>query len=87
MSEKITILSRTNINNNHSAKTLSVAAQHLAVKKLFRKLDCSQAYHFLQMADQSSIETLAFNFASRTFADRRLAQGLKIALSASCVNI
>ena len=36
------------------------------------------------MADQRSIEMLAFNFASRTFAYRRLAQGLGRALSAFC---
>ena len=34
------------------------------------------------MADERSIEMLAFNFASRTFAYRRLAQGLSRALSA-----
>ena len=34
------------------------------------------------MADQMSIEMLAYNFASRTFAYRRLAQGLSRALSA-----
>ena len=34
------------------------------------------------MADQRSVELLAFNFASRTFACRRLAQGLSRALSA-----
>ena len=34
------------------------------------------------MADQRSIEMLAFNFASRTFAYKRLAQGLSRALSA-----
>ena len=50
-------------------------------KKLFCKLDCSQAYFCLQMADQRSIEMLAFIFASRTFAYRRLAQGLSRALS------
>ena len=70
------------INNNHPVSTLSDAAQHLAGKKLFCKLDCSQAYHCLQMADQRSIEMLAFNFASRTFAYKRLAQGLSRALSA-----
>ena len=51
-------------------------------KNFFCKLDCSQAYHCLQMADQRSIEILAFNFASGTFACRRLAQGLSRALSA-----
>ena len=54
----------------------------MAGKKLFCKLGCSQAYHCLQMADQRSIEMLAFNFASRKFAYRRLAQGLSRALSA-----
>ena len=70
------------INNNHPVSTLSDAAQHLAGEKLFCKLDCSQAYHCLQMADQRSIEMLAFNFASRTFAYKRLAQGLSRDLSA-----
>ena len=70
------------INNNHPVSTLSDPAQHLAGKKLFCKLDCSQAKHCLQMADQRSIEMLAFNFASRTFAYKRLAQGLSRALSA-----
>ena len=54
-------------NNNHPVSTLSDAAQHLAGKSLFCKLDRSQAYHCLQMADQRSVEMLAFNFASRTF--------------------
>ena len=70
------------INNNHPVSTLTDAAQHMAGKRLFCKLDCSQAYHCLQMADQRSIEMLAFNFASRTFAYRRLARGLSRALSA-----
>ena len=34
------------------------------------------------MADQRSIEMLAFNFASRTFAYKRLAQGLSKSVSA-----
>ena len=61
-------------NNNHPVSTLSDAAQHLAGKSLFCKLDCSQAYHCLQMADQCPEEKLAFNFASRTFAYKRPAQ-------------
>ena len=69
-------------NNNHAVSTLSDAAQHLAVKSLFCKLDCSQAYHCLQMADQRSVEMLAFKFASRTFAYKRLAQGLSRSVSA-----
>ena len=69
-------------NNNHPVSTLSDAAQHLAGKSLFCKLDCSQAYHCLQMADQRSVEMLAFNSASRTFAYKRLAQGLSRSVSA-----
>ena len=69
-------------NNNHPVSALSDAAQHLAGKSLFCKLDCSQAYHCLQMADQHSVEMLAFNFASRTFAYKRLAQSLSRTVSA-----
>ena len=69
-------------NNIHPVSTLSDAAQHLAGKSLFCKLDCSQAYHCLQMADQRSVEMLAFNFASRTFAYKKLAQGLSRSVSA-----
>ena len=69
-------------NNNHPVTTLSDAAQHLAGKSLVCKLDCSQAYHCLQMTDQRSLEKLAFNFASRTFAYKRLAQGLTRSVSA-----
>ena len=39
------------INNNHPVSTLTDAAQHMAGKQLLCKLDCSQAYHCLQMAD------------------------------------
>ena len=42
-------------NNNHPVSTLSDAAQHLAGKSLICKLDCSQAYHCLQIADQRSV--------------------------------
>ena len=69
-------------NNNHPVSTLSDAAQHLAGKSLFCKLDCSQAYQCLQMADPLSVEMLAFNFASKTFAYKRLAQGLSRPVSA-----
>ena len=69
-------------NNNHPVSTLPDTAQNLAGKSLFCKLDCSQAYHCLQMADQRSVEMLAFNFTSRTFAYKRLAQGLGRSVSA-----
>ena len=55
-------------NNNHPVSTLSHAAQHLAGKSLFCKLDCFQAYHCLQMVVHRSVEMLAFNSSSRTFA-------------------
>ena len=77
-----TLIADDYINNNHPVSTLTDAAQHMAGKNLFCKLDCSQAHHRLQMADQQSIELLAFNFPSRTFAYRRLAQGLSRSLSA-----
>ena len=77
-----TLIADDYINNKHPVSTLTDAAQHMAGKNLFCKLDCSQAYHCLQLADQQSIELLAFNFASRTFAYRRLAQGLSRYLSA-----
>ena len=77
-----TLIADDNINNNHPVSTLTDAAQHMAGKNLFCKLHCSQAYHCLQMADQQAFETLAFNFASKTFAYRRLAQGLSRSLSA-----
>ena len=46
-------------NNNYPVSTLSDAAQHLAGKSLLSKVDCSQAYHCLQMVDQRSVEMLA----------------------------
>ena len=77
-----TLLADDYINRNHPASTLLDAAKHLAGKSLFCKLDCSQAYHCLQMAEQRSEEMLAFNFASRTFAYKRLAQDLSRSVSA-----
>ena len=63
-------------NINHPASTLPDAAQQRAGKSLFCKLDCSQVYHCLEMADQRSLEILALNFPSKNFASKRLAQGL-----------
>ena len=71
------------INNNQPISTIVDAAQHMAGKKLLCKLDCSQAYHCLQMADQRSIKMFAFNFVTRIFAYRRLAHDLSRALSSS----
>ena len=68
-------------NDNHPISTLSDAAQHLAGKSLVCKLEGSQGYHCLQMADQRSVEMLAFNSASRTFAYKRLARALSRSVS------
>ena len=64
------------------------AAAHLAGKKIFAKMDCSQAYFSMQMADELSVQLLAFNFGCRTFAFKRLAQGLSRSPTAfsSCVS-
>ena len=64
------------MNSNHPVSSLTDAARHMAGEKHFCTLDCSQARHCLQMADQRSVEMLAFNFASRTFSCRRLTLGL-----------
>ena len=80
---KITSLIADNYtSNNHPVSTLSDAAQQLAGKSLFCELDCSQAYHCLQMADQGSVEMLAFNFATRTFAYKNFAQNFIRSVSA-----
>ena len=51
-------------NKNPPVSILSYAAQHQAGKSLYCKLDCSQAYHYLQKVDHRSVEVLAFNFTS-----------------------
>ena len=53
----------------------------MAGKKYFSILDCSQAFHVVQMADIQSIQLLALNFESRTYAFQRLAQGLSRSVS------
>ena len=61
--------------HNHPVATM-------AGKRNFCELDCSQAYHCLQMADEQSVQLLAFNMGSKTFAYLRLAQGFNRSLSA-----
>ena len=63
-------------NHNFPISNMTDAVNHFAGKKLFTKLDCSQAYHCVQMADSLSVQLLAFNFVSRTYAYKVLAQGL-----------
>ena len=60
---------------------MSDAINYFSGKKLFTKLDCSQAYHCVQMADDVSVQLLAFNFASRIYAYKCLAQGLNKSLT------
>ena len=62
-------------NNNFPISNMTDAVHHFAGKTSFTKLDCSQAYHWVQMADPLSVQLSSFNFASRTYAYTRLAQG------------
>ena len=62
--------------NNFPISNMTDAVHHFAGKTLFTKLTCSQAYHCVQMANPLSVQLLSFNFASRTYAYARLAQGL-----------
>ena len=64
------------INSNFPISNMTDASNHFAGKSLFTKLDCSQAYHCVQMADDLSVLFLAFNFGSRSYAYKCLAQGL-----------
>ena len=64
------------INSNFPISNMTDASNQFAGKSLLTKLDCSQAYHCVQMADDLSVQFLAFNFGSRTYAYKCLAQGL-----------
>ena len=68
------------VNTNFPISNISDAKKYFAGKKLFTKLDRSQAYHCVQMADDVSVQLLLElcfeNFASRTYAYKCLAQGL-----------
>ena len=75
-------------NHKFPIPTMADASTHLAGKSIFAKMDCSQALFSMQMADELSIQLLAFNFGGRTFAFKRLAQGLSRSPTAfsACVN-
>ena len=68
-------------NSNNAVSILLDASQHLTGKSLFCRFDCSQAYHCLQMANQRSVEILAFFLSSRTFGYKGLAKSLSRSLS------
>ena len=67
---------------------MSDASAHLAGKNTFAEMDCSQACFSMQMADKKCAQLLAVNFSGRTFAFKRLAQGLNRSptASSSCVS-
>ena len=68
--------------NNFPIANMTDASAHLAGKKMFTKFDCRQAYFAIHIDDMRSVQLLSFNFASRTFAFQRLAQGLSRSVSA-----
>ena len=51
-------------NNNSPIPTMTDAIAHLTGKKIFAKMDCSQANFSMQMADEFSIQFLAFNYGA-----------------------
>ena len=55
---------------------MTVAVHHFAGKTLVTKLDRSEAYHCVQIAEPFSGQLLSFNFTSRTCDYTRLAQSL-----------
>ena len=64
------------INSKFPISNMTDASNHFAGKSLLTKLDCSRAYHCVQMADDLSVQILAFNFRSQTYAYKCLAQGI-----------
>ena len=58
--------------HNKPVTAIVYAAHHIAGKMYFCKLDCSQAYHCLRIADNQSSQLLSFSLGSRTFAHKRL---------------
>ena len=75
-------------NHNFPIPTMADASCDLAGKSIFAKMDCSQAYFSMQMADELSIQLLALSYGGRTIAFKRLAQGLSRSPTAfsACVN-
>ena len=64
------------VNHNFPISNMTDAVNQFAGKQFFTKLDCSQSYHCVQIADPLSVQLLAFNFASRIYAYQVLAQRL-----------
>ena len=57
--------------------------QHMAGKKLFYALDCSQLYHWIQISDEQSLHFISFTFVSRTLAYQHLLQSFNRSFSIS----
>ena len=70
------LLRRDYLDSNSPISNMTDATNHFAGKILFCKIDCLQAYYYVLVADDLSVQLLAYNFASRTFAYNCLAQGL-----------
>ena len=68
--------------HNHPVTTFADGALDMAGKKYFYKLDCSQAYHCLQVADEKFMQLVSLNFSARIFAYESLGQGLNNSLPA-----
>ena len=63
-------------NSNFPISNMTYAPNHFVGKNLLIKLDCSQAYHCVQLADDLSVRLSAFNVRSRTYVYECLGQGL-----------
>ena len=68
--------------HNFPLSSLDDVGIHLAGKKLYCKLDASQAYHALFLGNEESKQLLGFNFQGRTYVYQRLAQGLSRSVTA-----
>ena len=74
---RVNHLLRSDYSNNISPISNMTDAFHFFEgKTLLTKLDCSQPYHYVQMADPLWVQLLSFNFASKLNTYTRLAQVL-----------
>ena len=59
--------------HNHPVTAISNATQQIAAKKFLYRLNWSQEYHCMQVADEQSVQLIPFSFGSRTLAYQHLA--------------
>ena len=57
-------------NSNYPIPTMADATAHPAGKTIFAKMECSQAYFFMQMADNLILQILAINFEGKIFGSK-----------------